>query len=1155
MQTPHSPLTPPRLTAQDTQVLWTSLLPTAQSLAIGQFAREQGGLSLVMTSSIHEANRLRRELSFFINNAELPILRYPDWETLAYDHFSPHEDIVSERLAVLHRARQLKTGIIIAAIPTLLHYTIPQSYLDQHACLFTQGDTIEMNALTQRFVTAGYLRVDQVREHGEFCIRGSICDVFPSGSDEPYRIEFFDNEIESIRAFDPDTQLSAETINQINLLPAREYPLTEDAISTFRQNFRDRFSGNPKDCGIYEVISEGRPFPGTEYYLPLFYEQLSTFFDYLPQQTTLFMPANVQTVVERFWDDISHRYDQLQHDLRRPICPPQDLFLSKDNFFAALKPHVQIRISEAKGDNQANERVFDNQSLPDISVNRKSKAPFERLNQFIKTFDGNLLITAESTGRREALLDQLKEAGITPRLLDSWQAFLNQDDNTLNLTIAPLDHGLILQSPNRALIPEAVIFGEQVMQRRRRQKQTTEVENVIHSLGELKIGAPVVHLNHGVGRYLGLQVIETGGLKSEYMTLEYDGGDKIYVPINALHLISRYTGVDAEHARLNRLGNNKWSQTKAKALKQIHDVAAELLKVYSERAAQVGHAYPKPDTDYHRFRADFPFEETPDQATAIDSVVHDLTQPKSMDRLVCGDVGFGKTEVAMQAAFYVANHGKQVAILAPTTLLAEQHYHNFSDRFADWPIKIGVLTRLQTKKDQDATIEALKSGKVDIVIGTHKLLQSDIEFKDLGLLIIDEEQRFGVRQKERIRQLRATVDILTLTATPIPRTLNMAFGGLRDLSIISTPPLKRLSVKTFLYENSNSIIIEAITREIMRGGQVYFLHNDVATIEATAEKLRGLVSEAKIAVAHGQMRERQLEQVMSDFYHQRFNVLVCSTIIESGIDIPSANTIIIERADKFGLSQLHQLRGRVGRSHHQAYAYLLVPSKKGLTKDAQKRLEAITTFEDLGAGFMLATHDLEIRGAGELLGDEQSGNIEAIGFSLYMELLDEAVKALKAGEKPALDMEKAKTTTDIDLHVSSIIPEDYIGDVGIRLSLYKRLSACKTEQGVHDFKMELIDRFGMPPIEVEQLLLSTKLRIKSDGIGIQKIDIRKDAAFILFDANPKVNMVKLIELIQKEPKTYQLQGADKLRIALSDITLLKKVEYIIQTINQLSEPR
>lgn len=1153
MQSSYSPLSPPGLTAQDTQLNWTGLLPTAQSLAISQFACSQGGLSLVMTSSIHEANRLRRELEFFLSDNGTPVLTYPDWETLAYDHFSPHEDIVSERLAVLHQARQLKSGIIIAAIPTLLHYTIPQSYLDQHACLFTCGDMIELEALTQRFTTAGYLRVDQVREHGEFCIRGSICDIFPSGSNEPYRLEFFDNEIESIRAFDPETQLSAGTIKQINLLPAREYPLTPDAISTFRQNFRERFPGNPKDCGIYEVISEGRPFPGTEYYLPLFYKQLSTFFDYLPTHTTLFMPATTQSIVERFWDDITHRYDQLQHDLRRPICPPRDLFLSKDDFFTHLKRYTQIRISADSSNQQANVRQFDNNPLPDISVNRKSKTPFDRLSQFIQTFNGKLLITAESTGRRETLLDQLKEAQISPQLIHGWHEFLDPNSPPLSMTIAPLDHGLILQQPDCALIPEAVIFGEQVMQRRRRQKQTTDVEHVIHSLGELKIGGPVVHLNHGVGRYQGLQVIETGGIKSEYMTLEYDGGDKIYVPISALHLISRYTGVDADHARLNKLGNNKWSQTKSKALKQIHDVAAELLKVYSERAAKVGHTYPKPDADYHRFRADFPFEETPDQATAIDSVIHDLTQPQSMDRLVCGDVGFGKTEVAMQAAFYVANHGKQVAILAPTTLLAEQHYSNFSDRFADWPIKIGVLTRLQPKKDQDNTIDAVKSGKVDIVIGTHKLLQNDIKFKDLGLLVIDEEQRFGVRQKERIRQLRATVDILTLTATPIPRTLNMAFGGMRDLSIISTPPLKRLSVKTFLYENSNSIIIEAITREIMRGGQVYFLHNDVATIEATAEKLRGLIPEAKIGVAHGQLRERQLEQIMSDFYHQRFNVLVCSTIIESGIDIPSANTIIIERSDKFGLAQLHQLRGRVGRSHHQAYAYLLVPSKKGLTKDAQKRLEAITTFEDLGAGFMLATHDLEIRGAGELLGDEQSGNIEAIGFSLYMELLDEAVKALKAGETPTLNPDKQKDAVEIDFHVSTIIPDSYIGDVGIRLSLYKRLSSCRTEQAVHDFKIEIIDRFGLPPIEIEQLMLSTKLRIQAEKVGIKKIDIRKDAAFIMFDESPKINTSKLIDLIQKQSATYQLQGMDKLRIVLKEPPLSDKVDRVIHVIGLLSE--
>lgn len=1151
----YSPLQPPVLQDHDTKVTWANLTHTAEALAIAQFAKESTDCTLVITSTIQEANRLQRELRFFLSDSQFPLLHFPDWETLAFDHFSPHEDIISQRLATLSQLPHLQQGIVIAALPTLMHRLLPKSYLDGHAFMLSKGQSVQLNTLTTQLVDAGYHRVDQVRAHGEFAIRGSIWDIFPSGTDEPFRVEFFDNEIETIRSFDPETQLSDEHYDKIELLPAREYPLTETAITRFRQSFREQFSGNPRDCPIYESISNGEAFPGCEYYLPLFYDSLTDFFAYLPQHTQVMLPATLSDHYQQFRNDIEKRYEQLRYDLTRPLCSPQQLYLSHDELFARLKQHSQIRISHETLADKPGNLNFDANTLPDISIAPKAKQPLNKLNDFLSSSSQAVLFTAETNGRRETLLDLLKQINVIPKLIGSWAEFLSVANSSLPqsyITVAPIDHGLQLHNPSISLIPESELFGEQVMQRRLRKRQQTDVANMIHSLDELKLGSPVVHIEHGIAKYRGLKIIETGAVAAEYLTLEYEGGDKVYVPIASLHLISRYSGPDTDHVHLNKLGNNKWSRTKATAIKQIRDVAAELLKLYSEREATVGYQFAAPGSDYAQFRQSFPFEETPDQATAIDSVIHDMSKPQSMDRLVCGDVGFGKTEVAMQAAFHAAINGKQVALLAPTTLLAEQHYTNFVDRFADWPIKIGILSRLQTKKTQTETLNALKSGTLDIVIGTHKLLQSDIEIKNLGLLIIDEEHRFGVRQKEKIRSLRAAVDMLALTATPIPRTLNMALGGIRDLSIISTPPLKRLSIKTFLYERSDAIIYEAISREIMRGGQVYFLHNDVATIQATTEKLRTIIPEARIRHAHGQMRERELEQVMTDFYHQRFNVLVCTTIVESGIDIPSANTMIIDRADKFGLSQLHQLRGRVGRSHHQAYAYLLVPDKKALTKDAEKRLDAITTFEDLGAGFMLATHDLEIRGAGELLGEEQSGHMEAIGFSLYMELLDEAVTALKEGRDPKFSVDAEQQAIEVDFHVTTLLPNDYVPDIGTRLSLYKRLSQARNSDDINQFKAELIDRFGPLPIAVTYLLKSAELKLIAKHAGITKIDIHKQFAYIHFGDNPNINSKQLIELIQKQYQTYQLKDQSTLRICLSDGTVEHHIETVKTLINKLS---
>ena len=1150
-----SALHPPALSSHDTKISWGNLKDTAQALAMTCFNKNSSTCNVIITADVQEAARLQRELTFFLD-ADQPMHYFPDWEILPFDHFSPHEDIISERLKTLHQISRLTHGIILIALPTLLHRLLPKDYLESHVFLLEQGTTIQLDTLTKQLITSGYRRVELVREHGEFAIRGSIWDVYPAGSDLPFRIELFDNSIETIRTFDPDTQLSNQPCQSIELLPAREYPLTDDAITRFRQQFREQFSGNPRDCALYETISAGTPFPGSEYYLPLFYEQLNSFFDYIPKDAKLFMPDTIHQKIEHYWIELERRYDQLAHDLTHPICKPTQLFIRDDELFGLMKPYQHIRISSATLSDKAGHINFSDSTCPDLRIEHKAKLPLQKLKCFTEQYQGAVLFTAESTGRRETLLDLLRSINVYPHAVESWHEFLHhhalKKEPGSWITIAPLDHGLLLDEPAITLIPEAALFGEQVLQRRLRNKQQTNAQDMIQSFSELKMGSPVVHLEHGIGRYQGLQVIQTGDISAEYLTLEYADNDRIYVPISAMHLINRYTGVDSDRVQLTKLGSGRWSKTKAQAIKQIHDVAAELLKLYSERAATPGHAFPKPADEYAKFRADFPFEETPDQTTTIDNVINDMTKPCSMDRLVCGDVGFGKTEVAMQAAFHAANSGKQVALLAPTTLLAEQHFNNFKDRFSAWPIQIGVLSRLQGKKNQDDTLEKLKQGAVDIVIGTHKLLQEGIEFKDLGLLIVDEEHRFGVKQKEKIKALRAHVDILSLTATPIPRTLNMALSGTRDLSLISTAPLKRLSIKTFLHDKSDAIIHEALSREIRRGGQAYYLHNDVATIAATADHIRSILPEAQVAIAHGQMRERELERVMADFYHQRFNVLVCTTIIESGIDVPSANTIIIERADKFGLAQLHQLRGRVGRSHHQAYAYLLVPDKKIITSDAQKRLEAITSFEDLGAGFILARQDLEIRGAGELLGEEQSGHMEAIGFSLYMELLEEAVSALKEGRKANLDIDNRQHNLDIDFHVTTLLPDDYVGDIGMRLTLYKRLSQCKTQEDIQQFKSELIDRFGLLPLAAEYLIRAAQLKLPAKKIGLIKIDIQKDYGYLNFGSETNFNMQRLIMLIQKYSKTYQLQGSDRLRVTFNSNNIDDRIQFIENLILDIS---
>jgi transcription-repair coupling factor (superfamily II helicase) len=1142
-----SPLNLPAPKSSPHQLRWTGLSGSSLSLALHTLNRSNQAPLVVIADNSQGAHDQLRALQFFAGDKNTQIRLFSDWETLPYDHFSAHEDLISERMETLDHLSKMRHGIVVTTIATIMHRLSPRQHLQSQTFLLSLQDKLDMTKLRQQLVLSGYRNTQQVMTHGEFSVRGSIVDLFPMGAQTPFRIELFDDEIESIRCFDPETQRSIKKIDSIAILPAHEFPLTDEGIETFRTKWRAEFPGNPMDCSIYQAITQGEAPQGIEYYLPLFFDHLESFFDYLPENTQLVFLKDTVKQSDQFWREVNERYEQYRHDTTRPLIAPSHLFLPVDELFNKAKPFTQIKIQDdAKID-------FNAKAGATFQIDHHDKVPLDPVKQYIEHFNGRVLVTAESAGRRETLMDLFHEINIRPKLYESWQHFIDSNDK-VGITVANINDGFILDDPAISVITESQLFGQQVMQRRLRKNRQQDPNALIRNLTELTVGAPVVHIDHGVGRYCGLELIETTGIEAEYLTLEYANNDKVYVPIASLDLISRYTGCDADSAPLHRLGSKQWDKAKQAANKRIHDVAADLLDIYSRREASVGFAFPAPDRSFQAFRDAFPFEETPDQRTAIDNVINDMTKPQAMDHLVCGDVGFGKTEVAMQACFLAVNGGKQVAILTPTTLLAAQHGENFKDRFSAWPIRIGILTRLQTAKEQAATINDLADGKIDIVIGTHKILNPNIHFNDLGLLIVDEEHRFGVKQKEKIKSLRSNVDILTLTATPIPRTLNMALSGTRDLSIIATPPERRLAIKTFIHEPTAAIIKEAILRESMRGGQVYYLHNEVATINATADKLQKILPDARIAVAHGQMKERELENVMSDFYHQKFNVLVCTTIIESGIDVPTANTIIIHRADKFGLAQLHQLRGRVGRSHHQAYAYLLAPADKLLTRDARKRLEAITTLEDLGAGFMLATHDMEIRGAGELLGEDQSGQIHAIGFTLYMDLLERTVKELKEGEdtNPDMPLKSLNKGTEIDLHESALIPETYVMDIHIRLTLYKQLSSCQTSDAIQNVKAEMIDRFGLLP-EVTQTLFSiTHLKIKATPLGIKKIDLGSTHGTLLFDEKPKVDPDKIIHLIQTEPSQYQLQGANKLRLNIESAGKEKKIARINMLLAKLA---
>lgn len=1099
-------------------------------MALAQAIKKDKCLYVVVTQDTQTAVRLEHEIRFFLGDAS-PVLHFPDWETLPYDIFSPLPEIVSERLKTLAELSKVTHGVLLTPVSTLMQRLTPRSHVLGNTFLLVPGSRLSLEETRQLLESVGYACVNQVLQHGEFAIRGSILDLFPMGSDVPYRIELFDEDVESIRRFDPETQRSGAKVDEINLYPAREYPFDATAISRFRQGFRSAFPEVAVSNLLYQEISRGIAAGGTDYYFPLFVEKTETLFDYLPQKTTLVLHGSVESAAAHFFDDTQSRYRQRLEFIDRPPLPPERLFLSPELLSGYLRAKPLIRIEQSYEDRSAAEVFeFDCLPLPPLVINGRHKESADDLIAFIGERVSRTLFVAETPGHREELLTVLGKQQIKPKIVESWAQFAQTKD-PICLVVAPMDHGLWMTGAEIAIISEAQLSGEKVQQRRRRRRSTAghKIDQILRNLEELDVGAPVVHQDHGVGRFQGLTRLTVGGIEAEFLTLEYANQDILYVPVASLHLIGRYSGASPESAPLHRLGGEQWQKARRKALERVRDVAAELLDIYAKRAARQGYSHATISTEYTGFAAGFPFEETPDQEAAILDVIKDMASSKPMDRVICGDVGFGKTEVAMRAAFIAVQNGKQVAVLVPTTLLAQQHFQNFRDRFADWPIRVETLSRFVGKKQQDSVLQEMGEGKIDILIGTHKILQKDISFKDLGLVIVDEEQRFGVSQKEHFKKLRSELDFLTLTATPIPRTLNLAMSGLRDISIIATPPPNRHAIKTFVCEWDAGLIEEAILREIKRGGQVYFLHNKIETMEKMARDLQALIPLASIRIAHGQMPERELEQIMLDFYHQRFNVLLCTTIIESGIDVPSANTIVINRADMLGLSQLHQIRGRVGRSHHRAYAYLIIPPKSLMTSDALKRLEAIEASGELGAGFMLSSHDLEIRGAGELLGDEQSGQIHEIGLSMYTDLLERAVKALQSGRQLDLDALPHDTGPEIDLQATALIPETYLGDVHMRLVLYKRIANARDEDDLRSLQIEMIDRFGLLPPPAKMLFAITGLKLQAQKLGIRKIEAGRSGGRVIFNPNPDIDPIRVIRLIQSQAKTYKLDGPEKLK--------------------------
>ncbi|MGC9403440.1 transcription-repair coupling factor [Vibrio genomosp. F10 str. 9ZC157] len=1125
-----------------------NLKGSSLSLAIAELADTHKNHTLLAVADPQTALKLQQEIEQFTDQE---VALFPDWETLPYDNFSPHQEIISDRIARLYQLPSLTSGITIVPTSTLLQKQSPREFLLQHTLMVKTGDLFSLEKLRIQLEQSGYRHVDQVFGPGEYASRGSILDLFPMGSKDPYRIDFFDDEIDTIRTFDPENQRSIEDIQEIRLLPAHEFPTSESAIEDFRIRWRQRFDARREPESVYMQVTKGTWPSGIEYWQPLFFDHTESLFDYITPGSQLIVVGDIEPAIDAFLTDVEHRYEQRKIDPLRPLLPPGDLWLKKDELFRFFKQLPQTLLSIKDNPDKSGRSNLAVESLPDLSVQHKNKEPLAALRQFSETFQGKIIFSVESEGRREALLELLQGIKLRPIEEDSFSNAI-KSSNKFTLVLGASEYGFVDTASNIAFICESDLLGDRVIQRRRKDRKTTNSDSVIRNLAELKTGQPVVHIDHGIGRYIGLQTLEAGGMITEYVTLEYQNDAKLYVPVASLNLIGRYSGGAEESAPLHKLGGEAWQKARKRAAEKVRDVAAELLDVYAKRELKPGYKFVLDRGQYATFKSGFPFEETDDQATAINAVMSDMCQAKAMDRLVCGDVGFGKTEVAMRAAFVSTDNGKQVAVLVPTTLLAQQHFENFRDRFANLPIRVEVLSRFKSAKEQKAIMQDVTDGKVDILVGTHKLLSSDLKFNDLGLLIVDEEHRFGVRQKEKVKAMRADVDILTLTATPIPRTLNMAMSGMRDLSIIATPPARRLAIKTFVRENDDGVVREAILREIMRGGQVYFLHNQVDTIDKVAENLAKLVPEARITTAHGQMRERELEKVMNDFYHQRFNLLVCTTIIETGIDVPTANTIIMDRADNLGLAQLHQLRGRVGRSHHQAYAYLLTPHPKAMSKDAIKRLDAIASLEDLGAGFTLATHDLEIRGAGELLGDEQSGQIQSVGFNLYMEMLEQAVEALKEGKEPSLE-ELLRDQTEVEMRLPALLPDDYIPDVNTRLSMYKQIASVSNVDELAELKVELIDRFGTLPDATKNLLSIAELKLDAAAIKVKKIEAHEKGGYIEFYPDADINPMFLVKLLQAQPQKFAMEGPTKLKFTVPLVDRRKRVSFVVDMLSEFQQ--
>ncbi|MGL1833776.1 transcription-repair coupling factor [Rhodocyclaceae bacterium SMB388] len=1127
-----------RLPASGERIALQGLVGSSDAIAVAQLAAHGKPLLLVCANPI-DAQRLHEELGWVA--PELRAHMLPDWETLPYDSFSPHQDLISERLSTLYSLTRAETDVVLVPASTALYRMAPPAFMAAYTFFLKQGETLDIERLRNQMAMAGYAHVAQVVSPGEFSVRGGLIDLFPMGATLPYRIDLFDDEIESIRTFDPDTQRTVFPVPEIRLLPAREFPLDEAGRTRFRSRFRETFEGDPSRVALYKDVSNGIAPAGIEYFLPLFFDHTATLFDYLPADAVVVLHHDVPAAIDEFWRDTRSRYDLLKGDRSRPVLPPEDLFLGQEDFYVALKQRPRVAIeahTEPPEPRAASAEVL---SLPEVAVDRKATDPLHRLKAYLDgdwcKAGGRVLVLAESAGRRETMAEYFSDYGLMLPTASDLSGFLSSDA-VVGLAVGPLATGFQLPAAKLAIITETELYALTARARARRDnRKAATMEGWLRDLSELKPGDPVVHVSHGVGRYIGLIHMDLGEGDTEFLHLEYANGDKLYVPVAQLHVITRYAGADPEAVGLHRLGSGQWEKAKKKAALQVRDTAAELLALYAKRATRPGHRFDFKQHDLEAFAEGFGFETTPDQQAAIDAAVEDMRSGRPMDRLVCGDVGFGKTEVALRAAFVAVADGKQVAILTPTTLLAEQHWQTFSDRFADWPVKVAELSRFKSTREQAEALKLLANGKVDIIIGTHRLLQKDVQFKRLGLVIIDEEHRFGVRQKEALKSLRSEVDILTLTATPIPRTLGLALEGLREFSVIATAPQKRLSIKTFVQRYSRGIIREAVLREFKRGGQVYFLHNEVETIENMRNALTELLPEARIAVGHGQLPERELERVMRDFTQQRANLLLCTTIIETGIDIPTANTILINRADRFGLAQLHQLRGRVGRSHHQAYAYLLTHPDAKPTASAQKRLEAITMMEDLGAGFYLAMHDLEIRGAGEVLGENQSGEIQQIGFSLYTEMLKRAVRDLQAGKETDLT-QPLDVVSEINLHSPALLPSDYCPDVQERLTLYKRLANCEAEDALRELQEELVDRFGDMPVQTQTLIETHRLRLLVKPFGVNKLDATEAQLTIQFAADAPIDPAKVIFLIQKDKHT-RMSGPDKL-IRRADLPEIKQ---------------